>query len=81
MKPSYAHVPDPRAGGTCGECKHARAENKRYRAHAVGNIWTRKKWTCAKAVELARYPGEGAPIMPETQGCKYWEFEFREAAR
>lgn len=76
MQPSYAHFPDPKAGGTCGECKHSRTLNKKCSPLGpAGIIWTRQKWTCAKAAELARYSGEGAPIKPETQGCKYWEFD------
>jgi len=72
MKPSYAHVPDPAAGGTCGQCKHASCNRKNYNGPAA------YVWTCQKAVELARYPGQGAPIKPGTQGCKFWEFTFRE---
>lgn len=76
MKPSYAHVPDPNAGGTCQECKHARVDNKKSSpgGMAGGPVWTKRRWTCAKAIELTRYAGEAAPIKPETQGCKFWEF-------
>jgi hypothetical protein len=72
MKPSYAHVPDPNAGGTCGQCKHAACNRKTYNGPRAYIL------TCTKAVELARYSGSGAPIKAATQGCKYWEFTFRE---
>jgi hypothetical protein len=64
--PTYAHFPGV-AAGTCGRCAHRRGGGE------VNGIM-KKSW-CQKAVEFARYPGEGAPIDPAAQGCKYWEFK------
>lgn len=69
MKPSYAHVPDPDAGGVCGECVHSRYVPKTGREKAFTY--------CFKAADLARHAGTGLPIKPETQGCKYWQFKGR----
>lgn len=66
MRPSYAHIPDAKAGGTCGDCLHA--------VHEEGTRpWT-NSW-CRKACELARYSGRGREIEPRRQGCKYWEWK------
>jgi hypothetical protein len=68
VKPSYAHVPDPNAGGTCGECLHCLWDGAKSAPKKGKSLW------CRKAVEIAGYAGRGHDIKATTQGCKYWEF-------
>lgn len=70
MRPSYAHLPDPTAGGTCGDCTHCVTETRPNWPGQHGDSW------CRKACELARYKGIGLPIHPEGQGCKYFEWRI-----
>lgn len=68
MQPSYAHFPDPAAGGTCGECKYCLWDGAKSAPMKAKSLW------CGKAVEIAGYPGRGRDIKSSTQGCKFWEF-------